>query len=445
MRLKHLFENNVYDVATKGFKTFLSDYATNTDNDLFVVFSDNKIAEFTPSKIDPFRDAMVAYPVSYVVKNAIRFAKNKSKYINIISINGRGINATDFDHNKLEEYLDIIYYENKEQISAPENRNTLLLDYKNKYGSNYSFNAFIEVYNSHKNIIKKLPEFIYEFNNGTSGILSPEYGSIVFVLKKHTHRTITYYYNDNKIESKRRSNITTRKLAAYISDALGTKLSSDKEITIFTETLFWTLDGIEIHITKLYSKEAESQLSTNDGTYYIIECDTPNGIIVYSTTPEEKFEHTKNEIAKRYSAMNRPSETWKPKSRDLYLTGSRFTHKLFDQDKERYVKTVDTFYPKMREFAMRYDIIIPNRKTLTDMDCIILFHVMETFLVKQPEPMVALKKLKEENISVTDLVGVNGVSTTYITMPFIYKIALIYETARKIAPNRTGWHIFKFV
>ena len=71
---------------------------------------------------------------------------------------------------------------------------------------------------------------------------------------------------------------------------------------------------------------------------------------------------------------------------------------------------------------------------------------MERFLIKQPEPLVAIKNVKDKNASIDELFGHSGlVGGSTVTFDFLYKMALVYSIARKIAPNRTGWHIYNYV
>ena len=67
---------------------------------------------------------------------------------------------------------------------------------------------------------------------------------------------------------------------------------------------------------------------------------------------------------------------------------------MFDEDKDKFIETVNKFYPKMREFALRNNIIIKDIAGILDIEKITIFNIMERFLIKQPEPLVAIKKCK---------------------------------------------------
>lgn len=441
MKLIQLFESSVYDVATKGFKSFLKDYSNSNNNDLFVVFSDTKYADFKASNIAPFKNAMVVFPVDYVIRNATKFANKKGKYLTVVRLE-KGIDINNISTKDLVKIFNMVHYQTGAMEYQKDNQRNLINGYKERYGSGYVVYALSDILTSYPELSRKLPSYIYD-NSSSASVLSNEFSSIAFIFNKYATRHVTHYYNDNKAESNSRSKHTTRKLAAVVSEALGSKLSSDKDLVLFTETIYWTLDGIEIHITKLYAPQSQKDLSDNDGTYYIIECDTPNGVVIYNTSPSETFEHIKEQIQTRFASMNRPAPSWKPKSRDLYLTGSRFTHKMFDQDKERFIDTVKTFYPRMRDYAMRFEIVLPQLEKFSDMDMIAIYHVMETFLSKQPKPLIALQRIKEEGISIDELIGINMASGN-INYELIHSIALAYSAAKKVTPNRTGWHIFKY-
>ena len=442
MKLIHLFENNVHDVATKGLKTFLDDCKQNSNQNLFVVFSDNKRAEFHNN--GGFDGSMVAYPVKYVIDNSIKFASLKTKFITVISLNNSGVDINTVRLRDVENVAKKIFFNTGNIEYHSDNIHKLISAYKSKYNKKYLTIMY-------KDLIKKLPlkerpDFVYDNSDSTFGVLSSDAGSIAYIFNRFCYKYATHYYNDNKKESVDSSKRTIRKLAAKVSEGLGTKLSSDKEIRVFTESIFWTLDGIEIHITELYSSQSTSAVSEYDGTYYIIECDTPNGYLVYNTTPDETFDHTKNEIQKRSKSLNRPNTNWVQKSRDLYLTGTRYGTKMFDEDKDKYIETVNKFYPKMREFALRNNIQIKDISGILDIEKITIFNIMERFLIKQPEPLVAIKNVKDKNASIDELFGHSGlVSGSTITFDFLYKMALVYSIARKIAPNRTGWHIYNYV
>lgn len=443
MRLINLLENNIIDTASKGLSRFVADHK-DTNSDLYVVFSDNKYAEFIPSKLDPFKSAMIAYPVNYVIENITLFDNIQSKYIVLIDPVDGGIDVNNISKDKVREVLTSTFLNTANMKYFGNERTELVKSYRNQYGPLYRFHILRDIIQDHSVMAKKIAPFFYD-NNG--GVLSDKYKKSAMFLHKYTYKYVSHYFNRDE-ETKSQSSInsnTIRKLAASIASGLGTTLSSDKEVSIFTETVFWTTDGVQINITQLYRAVSQPDLIDNDGVYYIIECNTPNGVVIYDSSPEETFDHIKSEIKSRYSTMNRPSPNWTPKSRDLYLTGTRNASKLFDEEKERYINTTKKLYPAMREFAMRYKIILPEINMFADTDLIILFHVMEQFIAKQPEPLVALKRIRDEGKTISELAGVPHGTTVNIDYSLVEKLALVYLKARKQAPNRNGWHIFKFV
>lgn len=429
--IQALTETNIKDITTKGFNAFINEYSDVYDKSLYVVFSNTPYAEFRSSNMKPFPDAMVAFPVHYVVRNKEKFIKLDSRYITLIRLsdtaNSIKINEITMPEVK-QVYLQNGYDEDKFNELYHRTKLTTSMNVPSK--------MLLDIIRT-KKLYNKL-HYIYDTSKILSkSILHNEYASIVFIMKRNTYTHVTHYLNQQDSEKKLEDK-SMRKLAAYVSQAMNTNLSNDKEVKMFMDYIFWTVDGIEIKITKIRSNESSSD---HDGTYFVIEANTPNGMLLHMTDAKDTFEQITKTVTEKYNALATPNSLWEPQSRDLFLTGERYDYKNFDTERQRFVDSVEKYYPVMREFGRRYKIELPRLEKFTELDKAIIYHIVDEFIRKQDNPLIVIEELIENNVSVRTFIGLPA--THEIDMDLIKKIAMIYVAAKKLNPVKSGWHIFE--
>lgn len=434
-----LTEANIKDISTKGYNAFISDYTDVYDKSLYVVFSNNQQGEFAKSNIKPFTEAMIAFPISYVLRNQVKFASIKSKYITIIRLNIGSSEYIKINEVVIPEvkqaYLDNGYTEDQ--------FNTLFLKTRFTTSMNVASKMLLDLIKIKKLYTNKL-HVIYDTTKSLSkSILSNEYASIAFILKPSTYRYVTHYNNNNLVDNLvgNQNNIkekSMRKMAAFVSESLGSKLSSDKEVKMFMDYIFWTNDGIELKITKILSSDKSIN---SDGTYFVIEADTPNGILLHTTNTTDTFEEISNQVKEKYEKLSTPNSLWEPQSRDLFLTGERYDYKNFDVEREKFVKTVEKYYPMMRHFGRRYKIELPILDKFTTLDKAVIYHIVDAFIKQQDNPLKVIEELIENNTNVRTFIGLPA--SNQIDIGLIKSITMIYVAAKKLNPVKSGWHIFQ--
>lgn len=427
--LVELLETNYSDISSKGFNEFVRDFSNSTE-DLFVVFSNSINVRYEKNGLQPYPNAMVAYSVAYVINNQDIFINMKSSYINVIRLVGDGINIQIADNNTVLSLMnrvgfseqaseDLIHYINIQYRNNPDKHLTKYL---------------IKKYNK----TLKVPFVIDTATTRYGAILNQDYPNIAFITKPYAFKQVTYYLNRN-IDPTIASKKDTRKLAAFISDAMGKSLSSDEPISLFADVIFWTNDGLEIKITKLGS---DIKGLSHSGVYFIIEIDTPNGIILFNTKPEDSFYTIKENVRMRYNVLNTPNDNWEPKSRDMYLTSIRKEYKMYDIEKSRYTKTVDEYFPVLRTIGIRYGIDIPHVSKYSDIDKIVIYLFMEKFLRKQKDPLLTFNELTESGgIDISEVVG--KVKSGKVTEEVLYNITRVYAKLKAMYPSKNGWHILE--
>ena len=424
-----LLETNFKDISAKGFNDFVENYDGSPVDNHYVVFSNSKDLVFNKDNKAPFPNAMVAYPVKYVINNKQEFIHKSSKFINIIELRGEGVSIQHVNDYTIQFYMEKLKF-------TPTTIDDLLNDIKIKFSRSPSKHLMKFLIQKHNKTLK-VPYVEDNARTRNRAILNKDHPSIVYITKPYAFRQITYYHN-REISPEKIASTDLRKLAAFIAEAMDKTLSSDDEVSMFADTLFWTNDGVEIKLTRMFSNTSGN---TFDESYYIVEIDTPNGIMLYTTEPEDTFANIKSNIYKRYARLNTPNDSWEPKSRDMFLSGIRKEFKMYDMEKERYTKTVDEYYPLMRDKALRFGIQLPRIHKFAPLDKIMIYLFMERFLRQQKNPSLAFEKLTErEGFTVRHLLGREP--SKRIDIDLLSDIVAIYSKMKKISPSKNGWHIF---
>ena len=467
MRLsKLLLETKVSDVFPDSFETFISDYNVIYSRNLFVVFSNEPISGPSDLMTDPDTNLHVVFPIESVLNNPSQYIDYAEyKYLYVIKMSGTvfhlsniklshvkevskriGINKEEFDMI-LSKYSEN-YKTNKPSIESYLFTKLLFNDVKveddeiklSKVDSStvmrrikkLGISALVQDEESGNNLIsKKFPVVAVTDSKFT---LEAEY-----LLRDDTpEEKIEHETSDNPYLYFRDSKYM-RTVASQVAKGLGTKLNSDPAYILFLDYYFWTVDGIEIVITVAFGEEERAD--DHDNVYYVVEANTPYGVVVHRIHTDEDIENISREIAKVYQAHVVPNDDWEPMTRDMFLDTERREYKLFDAHYEDVVSVVDEFYPIIQSLGRQYKIGLPALGYYGDFDKVFLHQFIE-FLSSNPTPAVQLiKELEEKEYDFNDLFYTP--MPKKITVDILKNIALIYSTVKDRKPNANGWHLFK--
>lgn len=466
MRLsKLLLETQVSDVFTDAFETFISDYNVIYSRNLFVVFSNKEVRSPTDFMKDKETDLPVVFPLQSVIDNPSNYVDYAEyKYLYVISIKGTvfhlkniklshvkeiskriGLSKEDFDfliakfsdnyktsNPSIESYMftkllfnDVKIVDEAAKLTKVDAR-TVLRRLK-KLG----ISALVQDKDSGNNLISNKFEEVAitdsKFGIEAEYLLEPEEES---KFDKKVNDDSYLYFRDNRY---------MRGVAEQIAKGLGTKLNSDPEYTMFLDYYFWTVDGIEIVITVAFGDEEKTK--AHDNVYYVIEANTPYGVLVHRVRTDDSLDSIEKEIKKVYSAHIAPNDDWEPMNRDIFLDTERKEYKLFDAHYEDVVSVVNEFYPIIHSLGRQYNIALPASSYFGDFDKVFIHQYVE-FLASNPTPAIKLvKELEEKDYDFDELFYTP--MPKKITVDLLKNIAMIYSKVKERKPNANGWHLFK--
>jgi len=466
MRLsKLLVETKVSDIFPDTFESFISDYNLIYSRNLFVVFSNEEISSVGDLETDPNNNLPVAFPIKSVLNDQASYTDYAEyKFLNVIQINGSifylsktklshvkelskviGLGKEDFDfmigkfsdnyktsNPSIESYMfskllfnDVEIKDNEMKLSRVSTSTI------QKRMKKMGISVIVQNENSGNNLISKHFSTVAIINdtfrvNDRYELMEQTPKDKIDAPSDNSH----LYFRDAKY---------MRGIASEIAQGLGTHLNSDPSYSIFLDYYFWTVDGIEIVITVAFGKEEESE--THDNVYYIVEADTPYGVVVHRIHVDQDIDVISDEIADVYKAHVVPNDDWKPTNRDIFLDSERREYKLFDQHYDDVVSVVDEFYPIIQRFGRQYNLNIPLLSYFGNFDKIYIHQFVE-FLASNPTPAVQLiDELIEKDYDFNQLFYVP--MPRKITVDVLKNIAMIYANLKARRPNIDGWHLFK--
>ena len=466
-----LYETRALDVFTSPFKEFLSKYDSIYSRNLFVIFSDNRT--FSVHNRDLPIEGVLMYPLEHVVNHPEKYtAYALKKYLYVVRPKGTGLDlkkVTLRQCRTLASYLGldddqfkVVMADIDRQYSGSDPSPEAYL-FKHLLTHDIKFEDGTPVYDevSSRESTKRLHAmgYSYVFQNisqPSQSVLGKDVGSVGVALKKGAIDLVETYnlsLSDDEEdggngdvkddgEVKDRAYYTDRdymrRIAGEVAVGLGTKLNNDQPFRMFLDHFFWTVDGIEIKITAAFSGNNKNN---SDSVYYIIDADTPFGILIKTIESDTPIDKVSDIIKHVYSTFTVPNSEWRPSNRDIFLDGERREYKFFDVQKDDLNAVVNDFYPTMRDFAHRNGIQLPQLSYYTDFDKLFINQFIE-FLASNPTPASLLIKQMEDTGQNFDELFFSTLPEK-ITIDLLKRIAMTYELRKKLHPSRNGWHLFK--
>lgn len=459
---KLLIESVVSDVFGDTFETFISDYNVIYSNDIFVAFTDNAVFNIADLPVDTSTGMYLLFPIEDVIEKPAKYTDYAEKlFLHVVKAKNI-LNISDVTMGKVKHLSKIIGLDK-------EDFDKLLVKFSDNYKTtNPSIESYIfskllfndvtitdedfklrKVSNTEvERRIKKLGYNVITQDDESSFLLSKERKLVAYPVSNLKHldkysikKTLPkeaekiadnteLYYRDHKY---------MREVAQNVAQGLGSKLNADPLYSLFLDYYFWTTDGIEIVITVAFSETEVT--STHDNVYYIVEADTPYGILVHRINADKNLDNIKHEIEEVYKSHVTPNENWEAKNRDIFLDQERKEYKLFDLHYEDVSKVVDEYYPKIYNLARTYNIALPVLSYYGSFDKLYLHQFIE-FLASNPTPAVKLmKELEDKEYDFNNMFFVP--MPKKITMDILKNIALIYSEMKKRKPSAKGWYLFK--
>lgn len=414
MQLNQLFE---YKETSGGtIEDLYNKYKDRAIMPYYVIFSDSK-TNFSASGISPYTDTIAAIPIRYFINNINKFKRSKKKYVSVVSLVGNGLLINKLN---LSQYLSIMA---KMGVSVSDISKELLKTHD--YG---------DIIMNKLNGSKPLGyDYIVDSSKSSlKSYLNSSYPSIAFIFKSNSINVIETFDVNINVTDKYSDTLSISELASNIANAMDTVISDEPPVKYFTEFYFWTVDGIEVKITE--------SMDDHEGknSYFIIECDTPNGILLYTTDPSDSYEDIQKEVKDAYNNLTIHNTEWKPMSRDLFLSGNRYMFKMLDSQSKDIVTTIDKWYPIIRSLGMKHSILLPEFDTLSRIGKIELFIILNKFVFENENALEVLEEYKEDGID--ELVG-RSVSNE-ITYELVENVIKIYNIGKKFSPQKSGWIVF---
>lgn len=462
-----LYETRALDVFTTPFKDFLSKYDSIYSRDLFVIFADNSTFRVHTRKL-PI-DGVVMFPLEDVVEHPEKYTDYAmNKYLYVVKPDGAGVNMKKITLRRCRSLA-------KSMGLSDEEFHIIMTDVAEKYsGSDPSPESYLFKYLlTHKisfenekpsyerassaRTTKRLRQlgYTYVYQNAeepSQSILGNEATSIGISMRTSGIDIVDEFElqfvdntpeeKDSRDDSKNNAYYTDRdymrRIAGEVAVGLNTKLNNDQPFSMFLDHFFWTVDGIEIKITAAFSGDSAGD---SDSVYYIIDADTPFGLLIKNINSHIPLDKIPNTIKQVYSTFNSPNKEWRPSSRDVFLDGNRREYKFFDVQKEDLSSVVNDFYPNLYQFAYRNSIKIPPLTYFTDIEKVFINQFIE-FLASNPTPPTQLMKRMEAAEHDIDELFFSPLPDK-ISEDLLNSLAMVYELRKKIHPSRSGWHLFR--
>lgn len=438
-----------------SYDAFISDYKLIYSKDVFVLFSSNKV--YPSDSVIKSTDipASVYFPMGYIKKNPSK-AKEllEGNYMHVVRAKKSLLNVNSITLDlvkKLAQRMGLMKTDFSQFLHS-------FIDYKLK-GVPVEVHMFITLLTNEVSILennevryRKQPEMveeklkmlgyhgIYQEDDTYKNILHKSYYPVALIFSG-TRLDKTYEYLKGSESVPDTAPLTfddnfMRGVADAVAKGLGTTLNSDPTYSLFLDYYFWTKDGIELIITVAF----ETIGSTNS-VYYIIEADTPYGVMVQRINPRDGVDGITRDIKAAYQSHVTPNEIWEPTNRDVFMDKDRRDYKLFDIHYKDTIALVDKYYPNMYRLARSFNVALPVHSYYSDFDKLYLHQFIE-FLAENPTPaMTLMKELEESNYNFDDLFYVP--MPHKITVDLLKSIATTYQLMKKRTPSVKGWYLFK--
>lgn len=415
MKLDQLFESKTYH--GDDLDAFYEKYGNKTTSNLYILLSDD-MTNFSASKIDPFPDYIAVIPLEYFIARFESFKHTHKKYLSVVQITGDTLHINKLTFSK---YLKVAHRYGIGALDASAKASTkelgeVLLPYL--VDNNRYFDNIIDTSKSYQ-----------------KPILNKEYHSIGFIKNQRDIHIIDTYKVKKTTTTVSSDTKTVQGLAERIAEAMDTELSSDAPVKYFLEYYFWTVDGVEIRITETIGDSGD-----DDNSYYVIEAETPNGLLLHTTGVNDTYDDIIRDVRREYNDLNYHDYDWQPMSRDLFLSGHRYMYKMLDGNKGDIVKTFDKWYPVIRSLGLKEGIKIKDISIFSEIGKVELFFIIVEFIFKEKNTKKMLDDMKENGEDVDSLVG--RTLSSEINLDLVSDISEIYKIGKTYNPHKNGWSVF---
>lgn len=278
--------------------------------------------------------------------------------------------------------------------------------------------------------------------NINNSILSNTYPSIGYLFN-NSSITIEDVISDNAVSIERKSDDIITELAQTIANALNSELNHDDPYHRGLDHYFWTFDGMQIRITETFTQSNND----NDGRSYILDIETPYGILYHVTHSDDSHLDIKKDVESRYTKMTEPLGNWRPLDRDIFLTDLALEYKDYELKLDDIVKEVKKYYEEMRQFGLRYKIQLQPLNHYSEYDLSFMSGIIDRFS-QNSTAMTFLNKISDNG----DMIDMDIIDDYFprqrlpkkMTFEQLKKMALIYDIAKKLQPKKTGWRVFHY-
>lgn len=427
----------------------------------------NEVVEFIQSNKSKYSESFITFsgsdepepsgiginiiPLMYFVNNPMDYETliNKSKLLKI-DVNSRILVINKVDKNSFNVLM------NKLNVSdTQEMYNSILSksNYKNKSQS-YGYVLHHIIRYGTDNVKVSDQEYINRIQglgftgivdtsiNVNSSILSSQYPSMGYLFEDASYDVLDVVGFDDSTQIELPADDVLFDLASKIAEGLNTELNHDDPYHRGLDHYYWTFDGMQIRITETFSSSGDD----HDSRSYILDLETPYGILYHVSDSGDSHKKIKNDVILRYNKMSEPLGNWRPIDRDVFLTNMNLEFKDYELKLDDIVKEVKKYYDAMRDFGLRYKIQLQPLNHYPDYDLSFMSGIIDRFS-QNATAMTLLNKISN-NGEVTDLDIIDDYFPRArlpkkMTFEELKRMALIYDIAKKLQPKKSGWRVFQ--
>jgi len=446
MRFFQLYESTYEDILRDEVVEFIKSHENQYSNAV-VTFSNSDTPNSTPLGIK-------VIPLMYFVNHPLQYQKIlKNNQLLKLTVTSKILNISRIDRKIFSNLMLKLGITNIKETYAEVVSNS---GYRNQaqsfgYVLNYVLQRDIidgEVVDrqiSNNTYVKRIIRLGYSgivdhSLNLSVSIISDEYPSIGYLFENSSFNVDEVVGFDDVQVSLSRDEILLD-IASKVAEGLNTGLNHDEPYHRGLDHYFWTYDGMQIRITETFGQRSKG----NDGTAYILDIETPYGILYHVSEPVDSHDDIQRDVKARYERMNEPLANWRPIDRDVFLMNQNMEYKDYELKLEDIVKEVRKYYGEMRQFGLRYKIQLQPIDYYSEYDLSFMSGIMDRF-AQNGTAMTFINKISN-NEEITDLDLIDDYFPRQrlprkMTFEELKRMALIYDIAKKLQPKKSGWRVF---
>lgn len=443
MKFHQLFEATYDDLLRNEVVEFIKTNK-NKYSESFITFSGSNEPE-------PSGNSINIIPLMYFVNNPMDYETliNKSKLLKI-DVNSRILVINKVDKNSFNKLM------NRLNVSDAQNTyNTIMstTSYKNKSQS-YGYVLHHIIKYGTDNVKVSDQEYINRIQglgftgivdtsiNVNSSILSSQYPSMGYLFDDASYDVLDVVGFNDTTQIELPVDDVLFDLASKIAEGLNTELNHDDPYHRGLDHYYWTFDGMQIRITETFSSSGDD----HDSRSYILDLETPYGILYHVSSSGDSHKKIKNDVKLRYNKMSEPLGNWRPIDRDVFLTNMNLEFKDYELKLDDIVKEVKKYYDAMRDFGLRYKIQLQPLNYYPDYDLSFMSGVIDRFS-QNSTAMTFLNKISNNgemaDLDIIDDYFPRARLPKKMTFEELKRMALIYDIAKKLQPKKSGWRVFQ--